>query len=149
MHGCQTTPPSNPIVKIDSEPQGARIFFGSGPNKKHPEKNPQLSQRNASCMELFRPVYENRKFKMDRVLDLSEQHTTSPNSGSLEFEQFIYPAPSDILHPLSSRTNRAFRIIGCISAVLVCWLYCPRVGSSIKRKNSKPVLTVSRLKEEC
>lgn len=36
--GCQSTPPPPRIVKIDSEPQGARVFVGMGPNEGDAQK---------------------------------------------------------------------------------------------------------------
>lgn len=37
MLGCESMPPHR-VIKFDSEPQGARVFIGMGPNEKDAEK---------------------------------------------------------------------------------------------------------------
>jgi hypothetical protein len=90
LSGCQTTPPPKPVIKIDSEPRGARIFFGSGPNEKDAEKT--RSYLGVTPLEWTVPDQDNDngKFKID---------------GSLVYSLAVPPAAVFFAEPPSGKTN--------------------------------------------
>jgi hypothetical protein len=88
--GCQTTPSQKAVVKIDSEPQGARIFFGSGPNEKDAEKT--RSYVGTTPLEWTVPDRDNDngKFKVD---------------GAFVYSMAVPPAAVFFAEPPTTETN--------------------------------------------
>jgi hypothetical protein len=93
LAGCETTPPPAPkIIKIDSEPQGARVFIGMGPNEKDASKS--RNYLGITPLEWVVPeemMHERKYFK--------------PPGNVFVYSDFVPPVTVFYAEPASTQTN--------------------------------------------
>lgn len=89
--GCQSTPQPPKVIKIDSEPQGARVFVGMGPNEKDAAKT--RSYLGTTPLEWSVP---------DEMVD-DGKYFKAP--GALVYSMVVPPATVFFAEPSSSQTN--------------------------------------------